>query len=188
MIDTYLVSTNYQKILRFFVLKPGQSFYEREIGRKAGLSPSSAHYVLVRLYRAGLINRKQNGRMYFYSIDRDNPYLKEFKVLVNLLLIEPLVEKLKRLSHKIVLFGSWAQGSDAEDSDIDLFIISSEKEKVLSVVNKFSYSAKLYNRKVQSIINTPEELLKRDKQNKVFLEQVEKGKVLWEKEINEDIL
>lgn len=188
MFNPYLISTNHQKVLRFFVLHQEQSFYEREIARKAGLSPSSTHYVLARLYRASVINRKQNGRMYFYSVDKANPYLKEFKVLTNLLLIEPLVEELKGLSHKIVLFGSWAEGSDNEDSDIDLFIVSSEKEKVLSIVNKFSYSAKLYNRKVQPIINAPEELLKKGKEERVFLEQVEKGKVLWEREINDDIL
>ena len=108
--------------------------------------------------------------------------------MVNLLLIEPLVERLKKLSQKIVLFGSWAEGDDSEDSDIDLFIISSEKEKVLFVVNKFSYSAKPCNRKIQPVISRPEELLKKDRKNKVFLEQVEKGKVLWEREINEDIL
>ena len=188
MTNPYLVSTNHQKILNFFVLHPGASFFEREIARKSGLSPSSAHHVLVRLYRSGVINRKQNGRMYFYSIDKRNPYLKEFKVLANMLLIEPLVEKLKGLSHKIILFGSWADGSDNEDSDIDLFIVSSEKEKTLSVVNKFSYSAKLYNRKVQPIINAPEELLKKGKEERVFREQIEKGKVLWEREINNDIL
>ncbi|MCG2711077.1 MAG: nucleotidyltransferase domain-containing protein [Candidatus Omnitrophica bacterium] len=187
MINPCLISTNHQKILSFFVLHPGASFYEREIARKASLSPSSTHHALVRLYRAGVINRKQNGRMYFYSVDKTNPYLKEFKVLANLLLIEPLVEKLKGLSHKIVLFGSWAEGSDNKDSDIDLFIVSSEKEKVLSVVNKISYSARLYNRKVQPIINAPEELLKKGTEERVFLEQVEKGKVLWEREINDDI-
>ena len=188
MINQYLISTNYQKILRFFVIHPGQSFYEREIARKAYLSPSSTHYVLTHLYDDGMINRKKNGRMYFYSIDNTNPYLKEFKILVNLLLIEPLVEKLRGLSQKIILFGSWAQGTDAEDSDIDLFIVSSEKEKVLSIVNKLSYSAKLYNRKIQPIINKPEELIKKDKRGRVFLEQVEKGKILWEREINEDVL
>ena len=186
MINPYLISTNYQKILKFLLLNLEHSFYEREIARKAGLSPSSTHYVLTHLYRSRLINRKQNGRMYFYSIDRTNPYLKEFKVLANMLLLEPLVENLKGLTHKIVLFGSWAQGDDALDSDIDIFIVSSEKEKVLSIVNKFSHSAKLYNRKIQPIINRPEELLKKDKREKVFLEQVEKGKILWEKEINED--
>lgn len=188
MISPYLISTNYQKILRFFVLYPGQSFYEREVARKTGLSPSSVHYCLSHLYRAKLINCKQNGRMCFYSIDEGNPYLREFKVLANILLIEPLIEKLKKLTHKIILFGSWAEGSDTEDSDIDLFIISSEKEKVLSIVDNFSYSTKLGNRKIQPIISQPEELLKKDRKNKLFLEQVEKGKVLWEREINEDIL
>ncbi|MBI3617232.1 MAG: nucleotidyltransferase domain-containing protein [Candidatus Omnitrophica bacterium] len=170
MINPYLISTNHQKILNFFIFHPDASFYEREIARKTGLSPSSTHYVLTRLYQAGVINRKQNGRMYFYSIDITNPYLKEFKSLANLLLIEPMIEKLKGLSHKIVLFGSWAQGNDNENSDIDLFIVSSKKEKVLSVVNQFTYSAKLYNRKVQPIINAPEELLRKGKEERVFFE------------------
>ena len=59
---------------------------------------------------------------------------------------------------------------------------------MLSIVDNFSYSTKLENRKIQPIISQPEELLKKDRKNKVFLEQVEKGKILWEREINEDIL
>lgn len=188
MISAYLISTNYQKVLRFLLLEAGRSFYEREIARNAGLSPSSAHYVLSALSKAGLINCKRNGRMCFYSIDATNPYLKGFRLLVNLLLIEPLAEKLKRLAHKIILFGSWADGTNTEDSDIDLFIVSSEKERVLSLINKSSGSPQFFNRKIQPIVVTPQELLRKTEKDKVFMEEVAKGNTIWEKEINEDIL
>lgn len=189
MIKPILISTNDQKLLGFFLLHPGQTLFEREVSRKAGISPSSTNRSLTRLYKTGLLNRKRNGKMCFYSIERSNPYLKEFKILNNLLLIEPLIEKLKKYTRKIVLFGSWANGEDTENSDIDLFIISSEEEKIRPIINKFSYSNRLGNRKVQAIIRRPEELLKKqDKPDEILLGQVEKGKVLWEKEINEDIL
>jgi predicted nucleotidyltransferase len=62
--------------------------------------------------------------MYFYSIDFSNAALTEFKKMVNLILIEPLVEELKRISSRIVLYGSCALGADNSESDIDLFVVS----------------------------------------------------------------
>jgi predicted nucleotidyltransferase len=189
MITPYLISTNDQKILRFFLLHPKEAMFEREISRRTRLSPSSTNHSLKRLYKAGILNRRRNGKMCYYSVDTRNPYLREFKILNNLLLIEPVIERLKNHSHKIVLFGSWAEGTDTEDSDIDLFIVSSEGEDVRSIVNKFSYSSKVGDRKIQAVIMKPEELLKtKDRQEGVFLDQVDKGKVLWEREIHEDIL
>ena len=50
--------------------------------------------------------------MFFYSIDASNPSVIEFKKLVNLLLLEPLVEGLQKIANRIVLYGSCAQGTD----------------------------------------------------------------------------
>lgn len=178
MITRHLISTNNQKLLRFFLLHPEKTFFEREISRKTGISPSSTNHALNRLYKARLLNRKRNGKMCFYSIDKTNPYLREFKILSNMLFIEPLIEKFKKCSRKIVLFGSWADGSDTDNSDIHLFIISPEKEKVLSVIRKFSNSNKLGKRKIRAIINEPERPL--GKQDKALRRELKRGKVLWE--------
>jgi len=188
MIAPYLISTNHQRILRFFLFHPDSAFYEREISRRADISPSSTNCALNQLYRAGLLHRRRSGRMCFYSLDKSNPYLKQFKILCNLLAIEPLVELLKPHSHKAAVFGSWADGSDAEGSDIDIFVVTSDKEKVLSIIDKFSYSAKVEGRKIQPIIKHPRELLKPTSTDTVFLEEVEHGRILWEKEIREHIL
>ena len=186
MFSEYLISTNVQKVLKFFLMHPEKRCYEREIARGAKISYGSANKVLNQLYKKEIIQRKNEGRMCYYAIDMSNPYIKEFKNLNNLLLLEPLVEKLKSYTRKIVLYGSWAKGRDAEDSDIDLFIITSEKDKVRSIISKFSYSKRLATRKIQAVINTPTELLNQDKREKIFMEEVKQGKILWEKEINED--
>jgi len=188
MISEYLISTNIQKALKFLLMHSGKMCYEREIARGTKISYGSANKVLNQLYKKGLIQRKNEGRMCYYTVDISNPYIKEFKILSNLLLIESLVEKLKPYSRKIVLYGSWSQGTDTETSDIDIFIITSDEDKVKSLVNKFSYSPKVANRKIQAIINTPADLLEQDAKERVFMKEVEQGKILWEKEINEDNL
>ena len=188
MISKYLISTNAQKVLHFLLMRPGKICYEREIARGAKISYGSANKVLNQLYKKGLIQRKKEGRMCYYAIDTSTPDIKEFKILCNLLVIEPLIDKLKPYSHKIVLYGSWGRGADTEASDIDLFIIASDKEKVRLIVNKFSSSAKIAGRKIQAVITTAADLLEQDERERVFNEEVNRGKILWEREINEDNL
>lgn len=77
--------------------------------------------------------------MHFYSVDSSKPAIIELKKLINLLLIEPLIESLKDISSQVVLYGSCAQGADTSKSDLDLFIVSSNRERVAEVINNFSF-------------------------------------------------
>jgi len=188
MVSKYLISSNPQKILKYLLLSSGKSCYEREIAREAKVSYGSANNILNILYKKGIVERKTEGRMNYYTVNLSNPYIQEFKILANLLLLEPLIEKLKPCTHKIVVFGSWAWGTDLEKSDIDLFIVSSDEDIVRSMINKCSFSSKVANRKIQAIIESPTSLMKKTDNNKVFMDQVNQGKILWQREINEDNL
>ncbi len=188
MISNQLISTHAQKVLQFLLMHPAKMCYEREIARGTKISYGSANKVLKQLSKEGLIEKKIEGRMCYYSIDTANPYIKEFKILSNLTILEPLVECLKQYTRRVILYGSWADGTDSEESDIDLFIITSSEDKVRSIINKFSDSSHIANRKIQAIITTPADLLDQDENDKVFTKEVEQGKILWEKEINEDNL
>lgn len=188
MISKYIFSSISQKILKYFVLNYGKACYEREIARGAEVSYGSANRVLNDLYKKGIITRKTEGNMKYYTLDLSNSYIQEFKILANMLLIEPLVEKLKNNTYKIVLFGSFSIGKDTQESDIDLFILTTEENKVREIIKKYSYSPKIANRKIQAIIQTPGDIMKKTEEDKVFMGQVDKGKILWEREINEDNL
>lgn len=188
MLSNYLISTTLQKVLRFLLMYPGRLCYEREIARGARVSYGSANYILNKLHKEGILQRKTEGRMCHYSIDMSNPFIKELKILNNLLLLEPLLQSLKRYARKVVLYGSWASGTDTQESDIDLYIVAAEKDKVLSIIKKYSYSSKVNGKKIQAIIDTPVDLLKKEKREKVFMDQVEQGNILWEREIDENNL
>ena len=113
---------------------------------------------------------------------------KQYKIVCNLLLIEPLLADLKSCTRKVVLYGSFANGEDGQNSDIDLYIVSAKKDAAESVIKKYSRSKKLSGKKIQTVIDTPVDLLTNDTRNQVFMDQVLRGNVLWEKPINEDNL
>lgn len=182
----YVITTNIQKALKFFSLHQGKLCYEREVAKGAKISYGSANSVLRKLHKAGLLERTNQGRMCYYRMDTSNPYIKEFKMLVNVLILEPIAKELKKHSRKVVLYGSWAEGMDAEESDIDLFIVSSEEGNIRKIINEYSETEKSANKKIQAVIYEQADLFNIDKKEKVFMEQVAKGKVLWERSINED--
>jgi len=185
MLNTHLISTVTQRILSFLAKFCDQEFYERQVAQKIGIAFGSANRALNQLYSTGAIRRRQEGKMYFYCVDSSNVAIIEFKKLVNMMLIEPLIQDLKALAHKIILYGSCAQGIDTSQSDLDLFILSDNREQVMQVIEDFVFPQGFENINIQPVIKTPLELLEAGESEQAFLEEVERGIVLWEKKANE---
>ncbi len=185
MLERHLIKTINQKVLSLLVRFSDQEFYEREVSRKLDVSAGSANRALNELHSDGAVTRRRKGKMYFYSIDSSNAVLIQLKKLVNLLLIEPLVEELKKMSSRIILYGSCALGTDTSESDMDLFIVSKNKKDVSNAIAGFRFPRGFENIHVQSVIKTPVELLKGGESTRTFMEEVERGVVLWEKVASE---
>jgi len=185
MLHSYIISTNSQKVLSLLVKFSDQDFYEREISRRLGISTGSANIALNELFSSGVITRRQEGKMFFYSIDPSNAAVTELKKLINILLIEPLLEKLKKLASRVVLYGSCAVGKDSSASDLDLFIESKRKKDASNLIGNFVFPKGYENIHIQAVIRTPIELLGGGEAEKTFMEEIEKGITLWEKAANE---
>jgi predicted nucleotidyltransferase len=185
MIYDTLVTTVNQKILQFLTKYTDKEFHEREIVRRIGVSSGSANRALNALFATGAVKRRQEWRMLFYSIDSSNPAITEFKKLINILLIESLTQQLKNVSKRIILYGSCAQGTDNSKSDVDIFIVTNERDRVIRIIDNFHFPQGYEGLHVQAIIKTPTELLKIGESEQVFLNEVEKGITLWESAANE---
>ena len=181
MFSTHIIFTVNQKVLSLLAKFSDKEFYERQIARKLGIGYSSANGALNELYSAGVIKRRREGKMYFYSVDRSSPIVIEFKKLVNLLLVEPLRERLKNVCNRVVLYGSCAQGTDTSESDVDLFIVSNNKAKVLEAVGNFKFPQGFEDVHIQAVVKTPVELLEVKGPEQAFIEEAERGIVLWER-------
>jgi len=181
MLQPHLIVTVNQKVLSLLAKFSDQEFYERETARKLEISYGSANRALNELYSTGAVTRRREGKMYFYSIGSSNAALTEFKKVVNLMLIEPLVEELKEMSNRVVLYGSCALGTDTSESDLDLFAVSNSKEDVANAISNYKFPRGYENIHIQSVIRTPVELLEGGESERTFMEEVDRGLVLWER-------
>jgi len=188
MLGPHIITTVNQKVLSFLAKFSDDEFYERQVARSLEIAYGSANRSLNQLFSTGAIRRRQEDKMFLYSIDASNPSVIEFKKLVNLLLLEPLVESLQKSASRIVLYGSCAQGTDTSQSDFDLFVVTNNKENAADIVNGFNLSKGFENLRIQPVIKTPVELFQVGESEKVFIEEVERGIVLWEKAANESRL
>jgi predicted nucleotidyltransferase len=185
MFNPHIIFTVNQKVLSLFAKFSDKEFYERQIARKLGIGYSSANGALNELHSSGVIKRRREGKMYFYSVDRSNPIVIAFKKLVNLLLIEPLVEELKNKSNRVILYGSCADGIDTSESDVDLFVVSNNKDRALETVSNFKFPQGFEDIHIQAVVKTPIELLEMKGPDQAFIEEVEQGIVLWERVASE---
>lgn len=169
------ISTSHQHVLAFLASRPDARYYDAEITKATGLSAGAVNQALRDLAKDGYLIQETKGRMKFYSIDIDNPIIRQFKVLLNIVELNPLVEKLKEYSKRIVLFGSAAKGKNTEESDIDLFVMTNEPEEIRNII----FGDELAE-KIQLVVKTPTEYASMSEKEPVFYERVMKGMVLWE--------
>jgi predicted nucleotidyltransferase len=184
VLNVHIIATVNQKVLSLLAKFSDKEFYERQIARKIDIGYGSANHALNELYSTGTIKRRQEGKMYFYSIDPSNAAIIEFKKLINIVLIETLIEELKDVSSRIVLYGSCAQGIDTSQSDLDLFIVSNDKERVMDAIGSFSFPRGFEDIHIQPVIKSPVELLEAGESEQAFIEEVEHGIALWERATN----
>lgn len=105
------------------------------------MSKGSAGKILKLLTDIGFLSREERGRLAIYRLNQNEATVKQFKVLLNVFALKLLTDKLKENSKRIMLFGSCAQGLDTKESDIDLLVVTEEKEvagKTISEYNKKS--------------------------------------------------
>jgi len=170
-----LFKTNPQKIIEYLIQKPGKEFLSKEIQVATKMSKAGANFALNDLVKTRLVNREKKGKTYLYTINDENSVVKQLKVLRTIMNLMPLIEKIKRKSSKIILYGSASRGENTEDSDIDLFIVTNLTQEIERVA-----LGKYYLNKIQLIIRTPLKYIEMEKTDPIFYREIERGIVLWE--------
>lgn len=165
-----------QRILHFLSVRSTQSLFDKEISEKTGISRGATNTALRDLAKLGLVECKKRGRMSFYSVNHASPVIRHWKVLGNILSIYRTVEQLKGISDKIILFGSAADGTNVEESDIDLFVLTNTPEKVRKAVVKSRPVDRL-----QVIVRKPLEFVELERRDPIFYGEVNRGIMIWER-------
>jgi predicted nucleotidyltransferase len=169
-----IFATSQARVLRFLAYHSGQSFYEQEIVEHTGVSRSAVNLATRSLHQAGLLLKERRGRMNFYTADDVHPFVRQFKVLSTIAQLEPLLRALRPLARQVTLFGSGADGTDTADSDVDLFILASDRSRVMAAISHHRSE-----RRIQPVIVNNQEFAAMKEREPAFYAQVQRGIVLW---------
>lgn len=172
-----LFNTPLWKVLDHLLQNPELELRDTEISLFLKTARKSAiNVALRRLAEQGFITRRLLGRQAFNKLN-DSPLITHLKVISNIIAVKDLTDKLKPRCTRIILFGSRARGTHTSESDFDIFVVTSEREKVNKLIR-----TSMLEEKIQLVSKTPEEMLTFDEDEPALKEEMEKGIVLWEKD------
>ena len=163
-----IINTEYtkveRKIMNYFFNYPNDVINTRELANKIGFSHTAIAKTLDKLSNMKLVLINKTKLQTEISLNQNNKIVFIEKRLYNIKSIYysgivDYLEDIYEIPKSIVLFGSYALGEDNENSDIDIAVETSMKNKK---TNFKEYEKKL-NRKIELFFidqNTPNELLK----------------------------
>ncbi len=174
-----LITTPYLRIMMQFATDPMSQYYQRELSRICGVSIGATNQFVKRLVQTGFVTQEKRGKMYFYRLDLKNPAVRQFKILLNIDGLNTLINGVRERVRRIVIFGSCAQGTDIKESDIDLFVLTTEKDYIRRMIREYN---RKNERKISPIIVGANEFVNLKREDKPLYENVERGITLWEAE------
>lgn len=117
-----------QRVLAVLLLRPDSSFHLRELARLTGSHPGTLGRELDKLTESGLLQRTEQGNQVHYRANRDSLLFNDLAAIFRKThgVVPALQEALAPLDagiHVAWVFGSVAQGTEGEGSDIDLLVL-----------------------------------------------------------------
>jgi len=114
------------KIKELFFENPSKGFYLRQVAKMAKTPKTTTERALKQLVKVKLIKKTKSEPYSLYQANAENPdyvfYKKQYLLekIHNSKIVDNIVEKAQ--PNVIILFGSCANGTFTEKSDIDLFV------------------------------------------------------------------
>jgi len=177
------------KILEEFTIDYHKKVYGRGISKKLKINQKTVANILNKLEREGVLKFSVEGKNKYYFLNEFNPNIKDIMKIIEIEKKIRFIEKHKKfrdLFNKlekrtqgiIVIFGSYAKGSDNEKSDLDIFIIGK--------ISNIEDLEELYNIKINIIKSDKKKFDKKEHiigeiiKNHIVLKGIEEFiKLIW---------
>ena len=158
-----LFSKERDKLIEFVIDNPSKEIEIRELARLLKLSPAHVSRTLKNFKRYGVIKNKR--------VDLSNPYVKALKIFFNIKKlvnnnVTRILKKLEPISAGV--YGSWANGSNYEDSDLDVWIKVDRRISESRVASVSNDIRKVLGRNVQILVLSMERIDRLKKEDPIF--------------------
>jgi predicted nucleotidyltransferase len=123
------------RVMTCLAREPRRVWRVSEVAKSAGVSTGAASRRMTELAGLGVVSRPEGVRL-GYHVNRSSPLLRQWKTLMTVWELRPLVQRLRPVTNKVVLFGSAAAGVDDDLSDIDLYIEADDPRVARELVDR----------------------------------------------------
>lgn len=139
----------------------------RELAERVNCSPAKIHQAISLFKRDGLVTTKRLKNRLLILPDRKNPLYRRVKALINIskIINAKGYAPLKKIG-LLGVYGSYAQGTDDKESDIDLLIVTDKKEMELR--DAIRILEKELGKKINPLVKTRKQLGELEKEDKEF--------------------
>src|SRR3989338_21330 len=123
------------EIINLFIKEPEREFHVREIARLVGKSPTTVSKWLRKLEKEALLKSENKLNHLIYKANSANEEFRRAKTNYNLDILHKsgfinFIKEEFNHPESIVLFGSFANGENSKNSDIDILVVSSVRKDV----------------------------------------------------------
>ncbi|MDP2815174.1 MAG: nucleotidyltransferase domain-containing protein, partial [Rectinemataceae bacterium] len=124
------------RILAHFMENPNTSFHIKQLARIIEVSPASVSSAVKSFEEEGLLSKEEKGLAHIYKLNADNSVVAPLKKAYGIAFVFSSRPKEKFLEidpHiiSLALFGSYAEGSYDEQSDIDFLAVTPTRKENL---------------------------------------------------------
>ncbi len=166
------------KILGWLFTHPDESFFVRQMALILEEDPTNVSREMAKLEELGILRSKRNGNLKHFQTNQECPFFEELKGLVLKTTgvagrIRTSIERLAGIKFAFI-YGSYAQGGEKADSDVDLMIIGDvDMDHLDSHLGKLE---KILGREISYVLYSMEEFQSKRKAKDAFLKDVLGGR------------
>ncbi len=166
-----------KELLRLYFTNPERKFYLRELERTLGFPVANIRRELLNLSKSGMFVSSRKGNLVFYKLNKNYPLFKEVESIIFKTIgvegsLRDIIGEIEDVKVALI-YGSFAAGEQAVDSDIDVLIIGKPDEgKLMSLIEDLE---KRLKREINYSIYPVQEYKKRFKNNDSFIMNVLRG-------------
>ena len=164
------------KVLNFFLMHPSTELHVQGLAKKLGINGATSAHYCSSLAKDSILNFKKQANLKLYSLNNNSALAKELKKTAALLFFkEKGIEKIINDCNSFAIYGSFADGTFDEKSDLDLIVIGKKESINAEELSKFE---KLIPWEVSIIAMQYFELEAKKKKKDAFVLGIEKKHIL----------
>lgn len=162
-----------ERIIEFVLDNPTKKIKVRELAKQLKLSPAHISRTLKLLTKNNILKNNE--------VDLTNPYVKGLKIFFNIkkLIDKEVIKKLKKIETLSAgVYGSWASGTNYEDSDLDIWIKTDKHHGEMKIAAVSNEIRKTLERNVQILVLTPERIERLKRGDPIFYYSLTFGSII----------